>query len=52
MMNHATPKNVTSGYVIMSVERLRKPAQMIADRIKELCQIASPTGVNVATLKR
>jgi integrase len=52
MMNHALPKNVTSGYVIMSPERLRKPVELIAAKIKELCQIAAPAGENVATLKR
>jgi hypothetical protein len=51
-MNHAPPKTVTSDYIITGAERLRKPAQMIADKISELCQIASPSGVNVATLKR
>jgi integrase len=52
LMNHAQPSDVTSGYIITSAERLRKPAQMIADKITELCQIEPPAGENVAALKR
>jgi integrase len=38
LVNHAVP-GVTSSYVQMNVERLRKPAQKVADRLKELCGI-------------
>jgi integrase len=38
LVNHAVP-GVTSSYVQMNVERLRKPAQKVADRLKVLCGI-------------
>src|SRR5262249_35018527 len=40
LVNHSLGNgDVTGGYVIMNVERLREPAQRICDRIKTLCQI-------------
>jgi hypothetical protein len=43
--------DVTSGYVIMNVERLREPAQKVADRLKEMCGIRPVTqNSNVAKL--
>jgi integrase len=47
MMNHAMPRDVTSGYVQLTVERLRAPAQRVADRMKELCGIEAAAGGNV-----
>jgi integrase len=38
LVNHAVP-GVTSSYVQMNVERLRKPAQKVADKLKMLCGI-------------
>ena len=37
LVNHAIGGDVTSGYVMMTAERLREPAQRIADRMTELC---------------
>ena len=51
LANHAAPRDVTSGYIIMQTERLRAPAQRIADRLKELCGIVGPERENVATLR-
>jgi integrase len=51
LVNHAAPRDVTSGYIIMKVERLRAPAQRIADKIRELCGIARPEGENVAIIR-
>jgi integrase len=39
LANHTVP-GVTSKYVQIGVERLREPAQRVADRLKELCGIA------------
>jgi integrase len=50
LVNHAVGGDVTSGYVIMTTERLREPAQKVANRLKTLCGIAEPTGANVAKL--
>ncbi len=48
LLNHKMNGDVTAGYIILDVERLRKPMQMIADFIlrqidlkeKELCNLA------------
>lgn len=47
LVNHSLGKGVTEGYVQISVERLRAPAQRVADRLKELCRIEAPEGVAV-----
>ena len=39
LVNHSYGDDVTAGYIIGSVERLREPAQRVADRLKELCAI-------------
>ena len=43
LVNHSLGSGVTEGYVQMSVDRLREPAQRVADRLRELCGIA-PAG--------
>jgi integrase len=50
LVNHALGGDVTSSYVIATVERLREPAQRVADRIKALCGIAPATADNVEKL--
>jgi integrase len=43
LVNHAASGGgVTADYVVMNVERLREPAQRVADRIKLLCGISEP----------
>jgi integrase len=37
LVNHSLGKDVTEGYVVMDAERLREPAQRVADRLKKLC---------------
>lgn len=49
LVNHSLGGDVTSGYIQMSAERLREPAQKVADKIKQLCGI-EPAGGNVAEL--
>jgi integrase len=39
LVNHALGNDVTEGYVQMTVERLREPAQRVCDRMIELCGI-------------
>lgn len=51
LVNHSLGKDVTSGYVQMTVDHLREPAQRICDKLKELCNITIPAGENVAKLK-
>jgi hypothetical protein len=52
LVNHSLGKDVTSGYVQMTVERLRQPAQLVTDKLKALCGIVEPGGDNVAKLQR
>jgi integrase len=52
LVNHSLGRDVTSGYVQMTAERLREPAQLVTDRMKKLCGIAEPAGKNVARLRR
>jgi integrase len=51
LVNHSLGRDVTSGYVQMSVERLRDPAQRIADKLKSMCGVREVGGKNVARLK-
>ena len=39
LVNHSYGDDVTAGYIVGAVERLRGPAQKVADRFKELCSI-------------
>ena len=50
LVNHALGTSVTEGYIQMSVQRLRGPAQQVADRLKLLCGMAAASG-NVTALR-
>jgi len=50
LLNHVVGADVTSGYVVMTTERLREAAQRVADKIKGLCGTAGATAANVARL--
>lgn len=53
LVNHSTiGGDVTGGYVIMTVERLREPVQRIADRIKTLCGLSAVAGGKVSKLRQ
>jgi integrase len=45
LVNHALGKDVTSGYVQMTTDRLREPAQRVCDRMMQLCGITAPEGI-------
>ncbi len=47
LVNHSIGSDVTSGYVRLTVDRLREPAQRICDRLKTLCGIEAVVGENV-----
>jgi integrase len=51
LVNHELGGGVTAGYIIMNVERLRAPAQRVADKLKELCGVVEAAGGNVASLR-
>jgi hypothetical protein len=46
------PRDVTAGYVQMTVEALREPAQRAAEKMKALCGIEPPRGENVVGMTR
>jgi integrase len=49
LLNHAPSADVTTGYIVLDVERLRRPMARIAKRLEELCGISAPVD-NVARL--
>jgi len=51
LVNHSLGKDAMSGYIQMSAERLREPAQRVADKLKELCSAEAPSGENVTRLQ-
>ncbi len=52
LVNHSVGTDVTAGYLGFGVERLREPAQRVADRIKELCGLANEERTKVKRLRR
>ena len=40
LVNHAIGGDITAGYVVMNIERLREAAQRVADKLKDLCRVA------------
>jgi integrase len=51
LLNHATGRDVTAGYVQISIDRLREPVQRVADKLTALCDVAPIGGRNIARLK-
>jgi integrase len=45
LVNHGLGGDVTSGYIQMTVERLREPAQKVAGHMKMLMKLELPAGV-------
>jgi integrase len=52
LLNHAIGQDVTAGYVIMTTEDLRASAQLVCEKMMQLCQIAAPGGANVRPIRR
>ena len=50
LLNHALGGDVTSGYIVMSTERLREPAQRVCDRLLEWIGLTGPAADNVTRL--
>jgi integrase len=42
LVNHSLGRDVTAGYVQFGADRLRAPAQRVADEIKRLCEVEPP----------
>jgi integrase len=51
LVNHSLGKDVTEGYVQMSAERLREPAQRVTDRLKSLIGLAPIEAENVKKIR-
>jgi integrase len=49
--HHLDAADVTSGYIKMTPDRLREPAQRVCDRLKELCGVVQPGGRTVTPLR-
>ena len=49
LLNHKDPNDVTAGYIVSDVERLREPMQRITDFIKE--QISQTDNSNIIILQ-
>jgi integrase len=45
LVNHSLGRDVTAGYIQVNADRLRAPAQRVADEIMRLCEIEPPEGV-------
>jgi integrase len=45
LLNHKMSGDVTAGYIILDVERLRKPMQMIADFITQKMELSTSTNI-------
>jgi integrase len=45
LIAHSTGNDVTSGYIVLTNAELRRAAQIVADRIDELCGVAPLEGV-------
>ncbi len=41
LVNHSMSGDVTAGYIVPDVERLREPMQSISDEIEKLCRLKS-----------
>jgi hypothetical protein len=50
LVNHTLGSGTNEGYVQMTVERLREPAQKVTDKMKVLCGITDATGANIVKL--
>jgi hypothetical protein len=50
MLNHSAQGDITAGYTIIDVNKLRGPMQAIADRFAALCEVAEPIGENIAAI--
>jgi integrase len=51
LINHSLGSDVTEGYIIMMMERLRAPMQKVTDKLKEYCGVAVPAGGNIVSLR-
>lgn len=50
LVNHSLGQDVTEGYIQITAERLREPAQRVTDKMKELCGVTEVTDERVRKL--
>ena len=51
LVNHSLGTTVTEGYIGMTADRLREPAQKVCDKLKTLCGVDAPDGAKVVTMR-
>jgi integrase len=51
LVNHSVGGDITGGYVVMSIERLRQAAERVGARMMALCGIDATAPANVARLR-
>jgi integrase len=51
LVNHSLGGSVHAKYILIKTEDLREPAQLIADRLKELCGVSEVSGDNISSFK-
>jgi integrase len=49
LLNHREGRDVTAGYIVLDVERLRRPMERISDCLLSVCR--STTGAEVSELQ-
>jgi integrase len=51
LLNHRTGWDVTAGYIVLDVERLRVPMQRISDHLLRLCAAPANETIGLATIR-
>jgi hypothetical protein len=51
LVNHSVGGDITGGYGVMSIERLRQAAERVGARMMALCGIDATAPANVARLR-
>ena len=51
LLNHRTGWDVTAGYIVLDVERLRLPMQRISDHLLRLCTVPANGTISLATAR-
>jgi integrase len=50
LLNHSLGSDVTAGYLPLTVEQLREPAQKVCDKMKTLCGVTAASGDKIVRL--
>jgi integrase len=50
LISHTVGSDVTAGYALLPENELRRAGQVVADKLKELCAIETPTGAVISAI--